>query len=34
MQDPLKSPGNMLTQRKFMPKDGSLTGHELHTEAG
>src|SRR5688572_23628011 len=27
MSDPLKSPGSMLTQRKFMPKEGSLTGH-------
>ncbi len=34
MSDPLKSPGSSLTQRKFVAKEGSLTGHELHTEEG
>lgn len=34
MGDPLKSATSSLSDRKFLPKQGALTGHELHTTEG
>lgn len=34
MGDPLKSPTSALSDRKFLPKQGAMTGHEVHTAEG
>ncbi|MDO8601723.1 MAG: ribonuclease J [bacterium] len=34
MGDPLKNAASALNDRKFLPKQGALTGHELHAEEG
>lgn len=34
MRDPLKTAASALTDRKFLPKQGALTGHEVHAEEG
>lgn len=34
MGDPLKNAASSLSDRKFLPKQGALTGHELHTAEG
>lgn len=34
MGDPLKTAASSLSDRKFLPKQGALTGHEVHAEEG